>query len=70
VGEAAQDNERPKLDEDPSVGEEGGLLDKVDKLEGYRKVGKGDEGVTAREAGGNAVSIGKDALVRGRKWPS
>jgi hypothetical protein len=63
---------RKKTSADSSVGEESGLLDKVDELEGYRKVGKSDEGVTAREAGRNPVSIrnGKGLVGRGKKWPS
>jgi hypothetical protein len=72
MGEAAEDDERPELDEDPSVGEEGGLLDKVDELEGYGEVGESDEGVTVREAGRNPMSIrnGEGLIGRGRKWPS
>jgi hypothetical protein len=38
---------------DSSGGEESGLLEKTDKLEGYGEVGQRDEGVTVRKAGGN-----------------
>lgn len=67
MGQAAENDERPELDEDPSVGEEGGLLDKVDELEGYGEVGESDEGVTVRKAGGSPVSIGNGKVLIGKE---
>jgi hypothetical protein len=52
---------------DSSGGEESGLLEKTDKLEGYGEVGQRDEGVTVRKAGGNLVSI-RNGKGGGRKW--